>query len=105
MKDYSADLKCLCFQFGIAYRTFTRMEVHLHRVCTSGFLQEKWLASSLTVSGNAAMNEDDVQRRSCFLWLTIADLCHLNEKAWIDANARFGSSTIFSHLALSADRL
>ena len=96
MKDYSADLQCPCSQLGIAYRTFTRVEVHLHRVCTSGFVHEKWLAF---------VNGDDLQRRSSFFWRTIADLCYLSGKAWMDADARFGSSTIFSLLALSIDLL
>jgi hypothetical protein len=98
---YPNTLHCPCSKFGITYNTFVTTQVNFHQVCSSQFIQQKWI-NMLFTNENISINSiDDFRVTLSFFWQTIAGLCVVSNRSWDDVVASFGATRILTSTAMA----
>ena len=93
---YSSTLQCPCREISVRYRSFVRIQYHVHQVCSSGFITDEWIQSISIDADHLEMS---------FFWQTIAGFCRLSQTSIETTIDQFYANGMFNVLAIDENLL
>ncbi len=87
---YSLSLTCPCAKISINYEEFVHIEYTLHQVCSSIFVDQRWI-NYLTPSSVKEIYDDDFRMRGSFAFQGLKTFCDLINRTIFDSLIDFHS--------------
>ena len=103
IQKYADTLYCPCSTFGISYYTFVTVRAHFHQVCSSEFIEQKWIDLIFAEQNKTSFSSEDFRSTLSFFWQTIAGFCVASNRTWIDTVASFSASHFLSLAVIAED--
>ncbi|CAF4700212.1 unnamed protein product, partial [Rotaria sp. Silwood2] len=100
-QKYSTTLDCPCSNIGVSYEKFVSTYVSFHQVCSSQFITRSWIDAIFEQNHIFSSKYVEFHNTLSFFWQTIADLCSISNKTWIQVTSSYGSLYILSPKAVS----
>ena len=101
IKKYPNTLYCPCSNFDITYKTFVTTHVRFHQVCSSSFIDQRWIDFIFTNDNISFSSIDDYRVTLSFFWQIIAGLCVASQKTWTDAENNFQTKHLLTPMAVA----
>ena len=98
---YPDTLSCPCSKLAIGYESFVRARAEFHPVCSSEFVEQRWIDKIFAAQNQSSLFTDDVRATLSQFWQIIAGLCLASHRAWIETTASFGASRLLSPTAVT----
>ena len=98
--NYPSTLHCPCSKFSITYGTFVSIQIKLHQVCSSKFIEQAWIEKLFAEYNTFSLPLNDYRITLTFFWQIISDMCSISNRAWSNIVTNFNGSYIFSAIAI-----
>ncbi|UJR19292.1 hypothetical protein I4U23_022421 [Adineta vaga] len=103
-KDISS-FQCPCTHVSISYGTFVQVNTTLHEVCSSSFIEHKWI-ESISANGDwTNLSRIDFYGRGVLYFQSLQSLCYFFQENITNYVSHFLSSTLISAQVLSEIQL
>ena len=96
---YPNTLSCPCVKFAIAYERFVSARAEFHPVCSSEFVEQRWINTIFMPQNQSSLFTDDVRATLTQFWQIVAGLCVVSSRTWMETMTSFGASRLLSPMA------
>ncbi|CAF3933979.1 unnamed protein product [Rotaria sp. Silwood1] len=101
LKSLPIGIQCPCSRISISYGEFTSLDPNYHQICSSDFINDRWINAIFTGSNVTYFNIRDFRSFSSAQFQALAAFCHLSKSYVQQSIDTFNQSTFSSLSVLS----
>ena len=98
---YSNTLSCPCGKFTVAYEKFVNVRARFHPVCSSEFIEQRWIDKIFVMQNQSSLLTDDARATLAEFWQIVAGLCRASHRTWMETATNFATSRLLSPTAVT----